>query len=67
MNRVQWKFVITAYDKPTDKQRWNGKPMASPEATEALHKGAEALQELLHTSGFGSLHIGYGVTAEEAE
>jgi hypothetical protein len=56
-----------AIDRPAARRRWNGDPMPSPEASEALHKAVEAFRESLHESGFTPASLGYGARAEEAK
>jgi hypothetical protein len=56
---------LSAIDKPTNRLRWNGEPMASDEASKALSAGVDAFQEALRRHGFEILRTGYGVTATE--
>lgn len=64
---ARFELRVTARDKPTDKRRWNGGPMASNEASVALMAGVDAFRQALAERGFEVAHMGYGVTATEAE
>lgn len=63
--RARFELNVTVADKPTSQRRWNGGPLASAEAREALLEGVEAFQAALRRRGFEIGHSGYGVTAED--
>lgn len=63
---AHFELEIMAVDKPTDRRRWNGGPMASEEASEALHRAVDAFRESLIADGFKICHSGYGVHATMA-
>ena len=62
---VHFDVHLTASDLPTDRRRWNGDPMPSREASDALHAGVEAFQAALRVRGFEVARTGYGVHATE--
>jgi hypothetical protein len=64
---AHFELVVTAHDKPTDRRRWNGEPMASKEASDALHLAVDAFNDALKRAGFDIAHLGYGVAAEKVE
>jgi hypothetical protein len=63
---VIFEMHLTAVDKPTDRRRWNGEPMASAETGAALFDAVDAASAALAEHGFELVHTGYGVTANEA-
>lgn len=62
-----FQIRLAAIDKPTDRRRWNGGPMASDEASEALHEVVDWMQAVLEERGFEVARTTYGVHAEEIE
>lgn len=56
---------LVAVDMPTTRRRWNGGPMASEKADDALLKAVDAFQDVIRAEGFELVRTGYGVTAEE--
>lgn len=55
---------VVAVDKPTDRKRWNGGPMASKEASAALKKAVDAFRASLAEEGFEAVSTGSGVSAD---
>jgi hypothetical protein len=47
--------------------RWNGGPLSSKEANEAMHKAVDAAQAAVRAEGFTILGTGYGATAVDYE
>lgn len=66
-NLAQFEVHATALDQPTDRRRWNGDPMASKEAHDALFEGVEAFQAALRARGFTIGNTDFGVIAREPE
>lgn len=64
--RVHFELKVDAIDMPTERRRWNGGPLASDEAQEALLAAVEAFQDTLRRRGFRLTHSGYGVYATDA-
>ena len=60
---AHFEMTLVAIDKPTDRRRWNGDPMASVEASDALLAGVEAFQAELRARGFEIARTRYGVLA----
>lgn len=60
---VEFELVVTAIDKPTERRRWNGDPMHSREASEALWRAVDVLRDHLRVEGFAIAHVGYGARA----
>jgi hypothetical protein len=58
---------MTVVDHPTSRRRWNGDPMASEDASEALNAAVNEFQCVVRNLGFDIVRTGYGVTASEAE
>lgn len=58
---------LTAVDKPTDRRRWNGGPMASEEADAALEEAVAAFRAVVEARGFEVARVGHGVAAHEVE
>ena len=56
---------LTIIDGGEQRKRWNGDPMASREATEALTAAVKAMQETFRSQGV-LVHTGYGVTGRVA-
>ena len=56
---------VTVIDHPSDRRRWNGEPMPSQDADEALHDAIEAVRDVLRERGFEIARSGYGVRAKE--
>lgn len=59
-----FEVQMTVIDHPTDRRRWNGGPMASEDATEALDAAVKAFREAIVDSGFEVVRTGYGVIAQ---
>jgi hypothetical protein len=59
---VIFELHLYAVDKPTDRQRWNGGPMASKEASAALDSGVEAFREAVCAQGLEVVRMQYGVS-----
>lgn len=66
MQIAEFKINIQALDLPTDRRRWNGAPMASEEASEALAAAVDATQDILSEYGFQVVRTSYGVSAFES-
>jgi hypothetical protein len=64
---VRFEIMVAAIDRPTNRRRWNGDPMASAEADEALDAGIDALKAALVEHGFEPVRIGYGTLAEDVQ
>jgi hypothetical protein len=62
---AHFELRVVAEDTPTERRRWNGGPMASDRASEALLDAVEAFQEALRRHGFRVANSGYGVRASE--
>lgn len=62
---AKFEMLLTAFDVETDRRRWNGGPLASDEAHEALMAGVEAFQAAVKERGLRVVRTGYGVHAEE--
>lgn len=62
-----FEVKVTARDKPTHRRRWNGGPMASDEANDALYAAVEAFKATLREHGFDAARVGYGVSAREID
>jgi hypothetical protein len=62
-NIATFELRLSAIDKPTERKRWNGGPLASPEANDALRRAVKAFRASAEADGFETVHIGYGVTA----
>lgn len=56
---------LVALDKPTDRRRWNGGPLASKDADEALSRAVDAFRASIMGDGFTVVRTGYGVSAED--
>lgn len=59
-----FEVEFTADDKIT-RRRWNGGPMASKEASDALFEAVEAFRTVLAKHGYEKGAASYGVRAED--
>lgn len=59
-----FEVTLRVQDKPTVNRRWNGDPMASDEAAQALNRAVDAFQASLRKDGFQG-EMSYGVRATE--
>jgi hypothetical protein len=57
---VSFEVNLIAIDKPTDRKRWNGDPMHSEAASDALNKAVNAFQDVIRAEGFDVVNTGYG-------
>ncbi len=62
---AHFEIHLDAVDKPTDRRRWNGDPMASEEANAALWAAVDAAKAALAEHGFAVCHSGFGVLGSE--
>lgn len=62
---VKLELYLAAVDHGSPRKRWNGKPMASEDASCAMVIAVEAAQAALRYEGFALARTSYGVTASE--
>lgn len=67
MRLVTFEMTIIAVDQPTRNRRWNGEPMPSREANEALNDAVDAARKVLTDAGFTLARTGYGCRAQETD
>lgn len=61
-----FEVTVTAIDKPHDRRRWNGGPIASTEANRVLDKAVATFRAVIEAEGFVVAHTSYGVAARES-
>lgn len=65
MRLVTFEYHAQAADTGEHRTRWNGGPLASDKASQALSEVEGILRAALAERGFTVAHMGYGVTADD--
>jgi hypothetical protein len=61
MRAAVLELHLTVLDPGEPRERWNGDPMASAEASAAIREEVDAMKERLRERGFTPAHTGMGI------
>jgi len=64
---IVFELEVWALDRPSMRRRWNGDPMASPPANDALLRAVDAFTASLRHDAFQIARTGFGVRAVKPE